>query len=109
MSVLNPAREDRDQLRAAMLRMGAQAFMAQYQQAPYGPGEGGGRRGWYTSLREGVPWTPDQGKPVSCFRSMPQERILLHTLFGEGEHPWPSDMRHMTLEEWQMCYGNGPD
>ena len=28
---------------------------------------------------------------------------------GEGEHPWPSDMRHMTLEEWQMCYGNGPD
>ncbi len=103
---LNPARENRNQLREAMLRMGAQAFMAQYQQAPYPPGEGGGRHGCYTSLRAGVPWTPDQGTPTMFFGTVPQERIMLHTVFGEGQYPWPSDMREMTPEEWRLCYGN---
>ena len=35
------------------------------------------------------------------FGSVSEADILLHELFGEGEHPWPPDMRiSMTEEEY---------
>lgn len=107
---LHPDLENRAQLRDVMLRIGAKPFMAQYQQKPYPLGEGDGRHGCYSSLREGIPWTPDQGPPKMWFGHVPEESILLHTVFGEGEHPWPDDMRnHMTMKEWIMCYGHESD
>jgi len=81
--------ESREQLRAAMLRMGAKAFMAQYQQRRYPIGEGEGKRGYYSGFRNGVRWKPttDVEDTFAGFTHVTEEQILLHTLFGEGEHP----------------------
>lgn len=77
-----------------MLRMGAKA-LAQYQQWPYPIGEGEGKRDFYSSLRKGVRWKPtaDVEDTFDGFTHVTEEQILLHTIFGEGEHPWPEDMR----------------
>lgn len=98
---LNPGLATREQLRETMLSVGAINFMSQYQQKPYPPGKGDFRAGCWSSLREGVEWTPDQPDPILAFMRRPEEDILLHTVFGEGDHPWPDDMRtKMTILEW---------
>ena len=95
---LNPAREDRAQLREAMLQMGAQAFRAQYQQDPYPPGEGGPRGGAFHQVLE----TKDgECKYSSVFLTViSEETFLLERLFGEfsGIRPGPPPI---TREEWR--------
>jgi hypothetical protein len=94
---LDPARENQAQLREAMLRMRAPAFMAQYQQEPYLSGEGGERCGAFH-------WDgPEETRKHSpCFLGrVPEERFVLERLFGE-----PSGIRMglpppMTVEEWR--------
>ena len=94
--------ETREQLRERLLQIGASNFAAQYQQAPFIPEfDDETRFIMYSSLREGVRWTPDQGRPTVWLGRISESQILLHEVFGEGEHPCPPDMRHpMTMEEW---------
>ena len=76
------AREDRDQLREAMLQMGAKAFMAQYQQEPYAPGEGEGCGVFHFVPRPDA--TEEECKRSSvCLGRIPEETFLLEKLFGE--------------------------
>lgn len=82
-----------NEYRDAMLKMGARTFMAQYQQRPYAKGEGEYRRGLWSNLRQGVPWKVGDPMPVWAFAVVDEHKILLHTVFGLGEHPWPDDMR----------------
>jgi hypothetical protein len=83
----------REEYCRAMLRMGARTFMAQYQQKPYPNNEGECRRGIWSSLRKGVPWKVGDEAPRWAFAMAQEHKILLHTVFGLGEHPWPDNMR----------------
>ena len=65
---LHPAREDRAQLRAALLQMGARAFMAQYQQDPYSEKEGPPRSGAFHVVPP----------PKRDERRMPRHTVLLY-------------------------------
>jgi len=102
---LQPQVENREQLRAGMLAMGPVTFMAQYQQRPYAEGEGVSRYRWYSPLRVGTPAPldlDDASWEDSGFTYIEEEKILLHTVFGEGQHPWPPDMRDATPEEAEL-------
>ena len=76
-----------------MHNMRAIPFMSQYQQKPYPKGNGGRRYGTWSSLRKGIPWKVGEPEPIWAFANIAEERILDHTVFGIGEHPWPDDMR----------------
>ena len=90
---LHPALETRDQHRKAMLDMGAQIFMAQYQQDPYPPGQGKGRHGWHSSdelqsLGMGFPDTSsDNSDNYEALVQIPEERYVLRDIFGEVSTP----------------------
>ena len=98
---LNPAREDLAQLRKAMLQMGAQAFMAQYQQEPYPPGEGGERGGaFHIVSRPGA--TEGECKYSSVFfATIPEETFLLEQLFDEFSGIRAGPPPPMTVKEWK--------
>ena len=104
---LHPARESRDQLRAAMLQMGAQAFMAQYQQSPYAPHEGQGCSIFHVPPHREATEEECKGATI-CFGRIPEETFLLEKLFGEysgiraGAPPEP------TLEEFLERFKRGP-
>jgi hypothetical protein len=111
---LNPVREDLDQLRKAMHQMGAQAFMAQYQQEPCPPGEACERaneltddpllpRPPYRKLGKGlfvpapassapmgdlpdpVLWAPQPGGQETFLRDQTTHELLLHGGRGGGK------------------------
>ena len=85
----------------AMLNMGAKTFMAQYQQKPYPDGTDEIRRGIWSNLRVGVPWKVGDPASFWAFANIRETKILEHTVFGIGEHPWPDDMRQCPCEaEW---------
>ncbi len=97
---LHPAREDRDALRAEMLNMGSVAFMSQYQQKPYPPGQGEVRCGSFfvTTPAEEVA----KGRtPYSMFLGrIPEEKYVLKEVFNEGSVPSGSPPYLETPEEW---------
>src|SRR5882762_8511187 len=80
---LNPAREDLAQLRKAMLQMRAQAFMAQYQQKPYPPGEGGERGGAFHIVSQPGATEGECKYSSVFFTTIPEETFLLEQLFDE--------------------------
>ena len=96
---LHPDREDRDALREALIRMGAKAFMAQYQQKPYGPGEGEGHGGAFHLVRED-PEHRTMYSPV-MFLQVDQEQFVLQELFGEETTAHPGPPPPMTEEAWR--------
>lgn len=107
---LNPVREDRDQLRQAMLKIKAQTFMSQYQQDPYPPGKGGERGGAF-HIAPYPDATEDECKGAQFFFGrMPEELFVLDRVFGErtfirpGTAPPFSDEEYM---EWiKTAYPN---
>ena len=107
---LNPAREDRAQLREAILHMGAKAFMAQYQQDPYPPGQGGLRGGAF-HFAPHPDATEEECKHASFFLgTVPEETFLLERYFGEFSGIRPGPPPRMTSEEWmESCqrYSSG--
>src|SRR5436309_7152644 len=111
---LNPAREDLAQLREAIPQMGAEAFLAQYQQEPYTPGEGDERLNQLTEvpllprppyrklgkglfvpapassapmgdLPEPVLWAPQPGGQETFLRDQSTHELLLHGGRGGGK------------------------
>lgn len=98
---LHPGIEDREQLRQMMLDMGALAFMSQYQQDPYPPGQGKGYRGAITAL------PPEPGmSEMNCawfFGHIPEEDTVLEKVFGERPSFRPGTP-NLTLEEWEKKY-----
>ena len=96
---LHPARESCDQLRAAMLQMGAHAFMAQYQQAPYGSSEGQGCSVFHIPPHPNATVEECKGAPI-CFGWVPEEKFVLEEHFGEfiGIRAGPPPA--LTTEEW---------
>ena len=104
---LHSAREDREALREALLRLGAQVFMAQYQQDPYPPGEGGERGGAFHFVPH--PDATDQEcDPASFFIGrVPEETFVLERVFGEFSGMRPGPPPPMTTErfvEWVNEY-----
>ena len=103
--VLHPAREDRDQHCETLLRIGATAFMAQYQQDPYPPGgpQGGGV---YTVLPH--PGATDEelkGAPF-FFGDVPEEWFVSERVFGEFSGVRRGPPPAMTTEEWLQRYSS---
>lgn len=103
---LHPGRESCELLREEMLRMGAKAFMAQYQQIPYPHGQGDERGGVFHT----APFpdaTPEECKGSDLFFTrMPEEHFVLASVFGE-----PTCIRHGTPpslsdEEYEELYGH---
>ena len=104
---LNPHLGTSDLYCRAMMQMGARPFMAQYQQKPYPEGEGEARRGICSNLRKGKPWKVGDPAPFWAFANIEEWKILLHTVFGLGKHPWPDDMRKDLCEaEWILSSGS---
>jgi hypothetical protein len=96
---LNPARENRDQLRAAMVQMGARAFMAQYQQSPYPTEEGHGCGVFHIIPRPDATEEECKGAMI-LFGHVPEETFLLETLFGEFSGIRRGPPPELTTEEW---------
>ena len=100
---MTPLRENLAQLRQAMLHMGAQAFMAQYQQEPYAPGAGEGCGVFHFVPRPDA--TEEECKQSSvCFGRIPEETFLLEKLFGEFSGVRPGTPPAMTIEEWEESW-----
>ena len=75
---LHPGIEDRDQLKNVLFDIGAQNFMAQYQQDPYSPGLGNGHNGPVTIVNK------QKNKQTTAFFRIPEERFVLDEVFGEA-------------------------
>ncbi len=98
---LHPAREDRAQLRAALLQMGARAFMAQYQQAPYQKNEGLPRSGAF-HVAPHPDATEDECKGAPWFfTTVPEETFVREKLFGEFSRLRFGPPPAMTEAEWR--------
>lgn len=93
---LAPQLENRQQLFARMLDIGAYNFGAQYQQRPFLHMNDEEARG-------GCFAEPDDewGFPQSSFRLVPEIRIMAHELFGVGEHHPAAPPRELSIEEWE--------
>lgn len=103
---LHPAREDREQLRAELLRMGAKVFMAQYQQKPYPPGAGEGRGGAFHNAPH-PDATPEECKGCNLyFTFMPEEHFVLDEVFGERTCVRHGTPPRLTEEEFEEMYGH---
>ncbi len=95
-------RENCQQLRDAMRRMGAVQFMAQYQQEPYPPGQLKERSGCFTILPNDKPTYDDMSFADYFFGRMREEDFVLEKVFGEylgivpGPPP-PMDDRFLPL------------
>ena len=102
---LHPAREDREQLRAAMERMGARAFMSQYQQQPYAAGQGEGRGGAFHIAPH--PDATEEECKRSCvfFAQVPEEHYVLDRVFGERTCIRPGPPPGLSTEEWVKKHG----
>lgn len=98
---LHPERESREDLRDALMRMGAEAYMAQYQQEPYPPGKGGERCGAFHLCAD--PDAPRERRIRSplVFMRVPEETYVLERLFGEYSSLRPGPPPRMTEEEFQ--------
>lgn len=102
---LHPSREDREQLRAAMERMGARAFMSQYQQEPYPKGEGEGRGGAFHSAPH-PDATPEECTGCSTFfATIPEEHYVLDRVFGERTSLRPGSAPMLSDEQWIERFG----
>lgn len=99
---LNPAFETREDLKAAMRRMGAATFMAQYQQRPYPPGADGGSRGAWHWLEPIGPEMPGVGLPrVAFVRQSPEDAVEAELFAADAAPPpTPPALRRATAEEW---------
>ena len=99
---LQPHRENRQQLRDAMSRMGAIPFMAQYQQDPYPPGQRKERGGCFTVLPNENPTYDDLSFAEYFFGRMREKDFALEKVFGEylgivpGPPP-PMDDKYLPL------------
>ena len=103
---LNPQIQTFSGYGTAMIDMGARPFMAQYQQAPYPEGQGDGKGGCHLPLRKGIPWKVGDPTPKLWFGTVSQEKIVLHEVFGVGDHPWPDDMRDTCRAERILVNGS---
>lgn len=103
---LHPARESVSQLREAMLRMGAKAFMSQYQQEPYPEGKGNGRGGAF-HLAPHPDATEDECRH-SCvfFAKIEEERFVLDRVFGERTRIRPGSPPPLNTDEWIEKFGD---
>lgn len=101
---LHSARESRDQLREAMLRMGAKAFMSQYQQEPYPEGKGEGRGGAF-HMAPHPDATEDECRG-SCvfFTTIEEEHYVLDRVFGERTCIRPGSPPPLSTKEWTEKY-----
>lgn len=97
---LSPARESREQLREAMLRMGAKAFMAQYQQAPYPPGQGEVRGGAFHVAPHLDADDQEREGAQMFLGKVPEETFVLDRVFGKRICIRPGPPPPMTREEW---------
>ena len=100
---LHPARESRADLRAEMLRMGARAFCAQYQQDPYPTRH---HRGgvYHTAPHSDVTGEEHKNNAV-FFAQLPEELFVLDSVFGEQNSFRAGPAPMMSTEEWIERHG----
>lgn len=97
---LHPARESRERLRTELLRMGAIAFMAQYQQEPYPPGEGAERGGpFHVAPHPDATYEECIGSTL-FFDIIDEERFVLDKVFGERTCIRPGPPPKPSVEQW---------
>ena len=102
---MHPARESREQLRAALVRIGAKPFMAQYQQEPYPPSEGDGRGGAFHYAPH-PDATEEECKGAEFFLGFAEEKVfVLQRVFGEETCLRQGPPPPMTIEEWAKFAG----
>ncbi|MBM92741.1 MAG: hypothetical protein CMJ35_14205 [Phycisphaerae bacterium] len=97
---LHPAREDLTGLRDVMLRMGAKAFMAQYQQAPYPPDQCDTSTGLFHTAPHPDASADEFKYTVPWFGEVEEEVFLLDLLFGERTCIRRGGPPPMTTDEW---------
>mgnify|MGYP007107472542 FL=1 len=98
---LQPARESREELRDALLRMGAPAFMAQYQQRPYPPGQDGERGGAFHIVEDPNATREQRARSQFFFARFPESKFVLEEVFGEYSSIRPGPPLAMTEEEFE--------
>ena len=97
---LSTVREGREQLREAMLRMGAKAFMSQFQQDPYPPRQGEVRGGaFHIAPRPDASYEECKGAQM-FFSRVPEETFVLDRVFGERTLIRPGPPPPIPDEEW---------
>ncbi|MBO6741113.1 MAG: hypothetical protein JJ916_14760 [Phycisphaerales bacterium] len=100
---LHPARESREDLRAEMLRMGARAFCAQYQQDPYPVRHH--RGGVYHTSPHTDGTEAEHKNSAVFFAQLPEELFVLDCMFGEQNSFRAGPAPMMSTEEWIERHG----
>ena len=101
---LHPARENRDQLRETMERIGARPFMSQYQQEPYPKGKGEGRGGAFHFTPHPDATEEECISHSTFFNFFKEEFFVLDRVFGERTGFRPGPAPAMTEEQWVEKY-----
>ncbi len=102
---LHPTRESREELREALVRMGACAFMSQYQQDPYSrdhPDVRGGAH--HIAPHPDATEEECRGSP-SFFATFPESHFVLERMFGERTSIRPGSSPTYSPDEWSQKYG----
>ena len=104
---LHPARESREALQEALVGMGANAFMSQYQQDPYSRDHPDVRGGAH-HIAPHPDATEDEcrGSP-SFFATLPESQFVLERIFGERACVRPGSSHQLSADEWVNRHG-GP-
>lgn len=100
---LHPARESRDDLCVEMLRMGARAFCAQYQQDPY-PNRHH-RGGVYHTAPHTDGTGEEHNRCAVFFAQLPEELFVLDHVFGMQNSFRAGPAPMMSTEEWIKRHG----
>jgi len=104
---LNPEREDLAQHRAALMEIGARAFMAQYMQDPYPIGEGDIRCGAFHLAPHPDATDKECVYAQSFFGKIPEEEFVLDRIFGERTCIRQGPPPPMSTEEWEEIFRGG--
>jgi len=105
--VLHEARASQEDLIETLHSIGGYAFAYQYLQGQYKPKFGESNKGCLliNPMREGEFYdVRERGPGKSGFYHFTEADLILPKVFGLGEDPYPSNMRHMfTIEEFEIA------
>ncbi|MBL4590374.1 MAG: hypothetical protein JKY96_00290 [Phycisphaerales bacterium] len=97
---LHPVRENRDELREVLEKIGAKPFMSQYQQRPYPPNEGGPHYGYFHEAPHPDASREECKYAQGWFGVVEEETFLLDKIFGVRTCIRPGGPPALTMAEW---------
>lgn len=102
---LHPTRESREELREALVGIGANAFISQYLQNPYPRGHPDVRGGaHHIAPHPDATEEECRGSP-SFFSTLPESHFVLERVFGEQTCVRPGSSPQLTAENWIKSFG----